>query len=58
MLTPVDAFSRECLLVHVDRAIQGGDVAELLDQVAEDRGAPITLRFDYGPEFVSRALDL
>ena len=58
VLTLLDDFSRECLLVHVDKAIQGSDVAELLDQVAEDRGTPITIRVDNGPEFVSRALDL
>jgi putative transposase len=58
VLTLVDDFSRECLLVHVDQGILGGDVAERLDQVAEERGAPRVIRVDNGPEFVSRALDL
>ena len=58
ILRLVDDFSRECLLAHVDQAIQGGAMAEFLDQVAEERGAPGTIRMDNGPEFVSRALDL
>jgi putative transposase len=57
-LTMLDSYTRECLAIHVDRSIQGTDVAEVLDRLKVSRGLPEYLRIDNGPEFISKALDL
>lgn len=57
-LTLVDNFSRECLLAHAAGSIRGMDVAELLDEIVEDRGVPTRICVDNGPEFISKSLDL
>ena len=56
-LTIVDNFSRECLGIKADQSIKGGHVADILDEIADQRGVPKSIRVDNGPEFVSKALD-
>ena len=56
-LTIVDNFSRECPGIKVDQSIKGSHVAELLDDMAAERGLPKSIRLDNGPEFISKALD-
>ena len=56
-LTVGDDFTRECLDIAVDFGISGEYVARVLDQIAQFRGFPRSVRTDQGPEFISRALD-
>ena len=57
-LTVVDNFSRECLLIHVDRSILGEHVVDLMQhmQTYYDR-CPDRIQVDNGCEFISKALD-
>ncbi len=57
-LTVVDAFTRECLAIHVDQGIRGDDVVAVMERLQFQRGAaPENVRVDNGPEFVSKVLD-
>jgi len=57
-LTVVDNFSRECMLIHVDRRINGDNVVELMQwlQSANER-CPKRIQVDNGSEFISKVLD-
>jgi putative transposase len=57
MLTVVDCFTRECLAIHVGQSLKGDDVVKVVEAVAEQRGAPKTVKTDNGSEFISRAMD-
>lgn len=56
MLCVVDEYTRECLLIHVARKITALDVILALGRLIAERGAPVHLRSDNGPEFIARAL--
>jgi len=56
-LTLIDPFSRECLLIYVDKSIRGEMVANALESLKQTRGLPVRIKVDNGPEFISRALD-
>jgi putative transposase len=57
-LTVVDAYTRECLAIHVDQGIKGEQVVDVMDRLLFERGSPpAKIRVDNGPEFISRALD-
>ena len=55
-LTLVDEYTRECLALHVDRAVSGADVRRVLARVISWRGAPRRIRSDNGSEFICGAL--
>src|SRR5262249_25177208 len=55
-LTLVDEYTRECLALHVDRALTGADVRRVLAWVVGQRGAPGRIRSDSGTEFICEAL--
>jgi putative transposase len=55
-LTVTDEWTREGLAIEVDGRIRSGRVIEVLSRLISERGAPLYLRSDNGPEFVSRAL--
>lgn len=56
-LTVVDAYTRECLAIEVDRGLKGEQVVAMMDRVRFLRGmVPGKIKVDNGPEFVSRAL--
>lgn len=55
-LTVTDEWTREGLAIEVDGRIRSGRVIEVLSRLVCERGAPLYLRSDNGPEFVSRAL--
>jgi len=55
-LTVIDEFTRECLAIDVAGSIRSGRVIEVLSKLVSVRGAPVYLRSDNGPEFVSRAV--
>jgi len=52
-----DHFSRESLVIAVDRSLSADRVVEVLDQVGRRQGLPQSIRVDNGPEFTSRRLD-
>ena len=58
ILTVVDQFSRECVLLAADRSMSGAKVAEALQRVIEDEGAaPESITCDNGSEFAGRVLE-
>jgi putative transposase len=57
VFTLVDRFTREGLAVELDTTMPGRRVAELLEQVIAERGAPELIVVDNGTEFTSQVLD-
>lgn len=57
VLSVVDNFSRECVLLEADRSLTGEKVASCLDRAARQRGYPRSIRVDNGTESYSRAMD-
>ena len=55
-LTVTDEWTKEGLAIEVDGRLRSARVIEVLSRLVSERGAPLTLRSDNGPEFVSRAL--
>lgn len=55
-LSLVDEFTRECLLLEVDRSIKATDVVQLISEVMLIRGVPQHIRSDNGPEFIAAAI--
>lgn len=55
-LTLIDEFTRECLTIDVAGSIRSARVIEVLSRLVSERGAPMYLRSDNGPEFVSQAV--
>lgn len=56
ILTVVDDFSRENLVLVADTSLSGQRVARELDRVIAERGAPKTIVSDNGTEFTSMAV--
>jgi len=57
VLTMVDQYTRECLVLFADIALSGEKVATALDKVVAVRGAPKSITVDNGTEFASKAMD-
>jgi putative transposase len=57
VLTVVDQFTRECLLLHADFSMTGVKVAAALEPVVRKRGKPLSITCDNGSEFSSKAMD-
>ena len=57
VLTVVDQFTRECLLLQADSSLTGQKVAMALSLVIAERGAPRSITVDNGTEFYSRAME-
>jgi len=55
-LTVTDEWTKEGLAIEVDGRMRSVRVIEVLARLVSERGAPLYLRSDNGPEFVSRAL--
>jgi putative transposase len=56
MLTMIDEFSRQCLVVHCARHIGADEVIEQLANAMVVHGIPEYVRSDNGPEFVANRL--
>jgi putative transposase len=57
LLNIIDEYTRECLAIVVDHSIDADQVVGTLARLTIERGAaPVYLRFDNGPEFVSTAV--
>ena len=58
ILTVVDQFTRECVVLEADRSMTGTKVAQALADRKEERGSlPESITVDNGSEFCSRALE-
>jgi putative transposase len=57
VLTVIDQFTRECLALVADRALNGHRVALALSQVIAERGVPESITADNGSEFSGKAMD-
>jgi len=55
-LTIVDEFTHECLAIDAAASIRSARVIEVLARLISVHGAPVYLRSDSGPEFVSQAI--
>ena len=56
MMPLMDEYTRECLVLEVERSITAEDVIATLGRLFEERGEPRYIRSDNGPEFVATAL--
>ncbi len=52
----VDDYNREALGIEIDVSLPAPRVVRVLDQIAEWRGSPRSLRLDNGPEFIAVAV--
>ena len=57
VLTVVDAYTRECVVLEAAAHFRGQDVAAILSRIAGTRGLPQTISVDNGTEFTSRVFD-
>ena len=55
-LTMIDEFTKESLCIDVAGSIRSKRLIQVLEQLVKERGCPMVLRSDHGPEFVSIAL--
>lgn len=55
-LSVVDEFTRECVLLEVERGMTSADVVDLLVGAFRVRGVPKHIRSDNGGEFIARAI--
>ena len=52
----VDEYTRECLVLEVERKMTSRDCIDLLSVAMRDRGVPEMIRSDNGPEFIASAM--
>ncbi len=55
-LSLVDEYTRECLLLEVERSIKAVDVVSLISETMLIRGIPGHIRSDNGSEFIASAI--
>ncbi len=55
-LVVIDEYTRECLAIDVAGSIRSKRVIEVLSRLVSVHGAPLFMRSDSGPEFVSQAI--
>jgi putative transposase len=56
-LNIADDFSRESPAIEVDTSLGGVRVTRVLDRLKIERGLPLQIRSDNGPEFISKAVE-
>jgi putative transposase len=56
MLNVIDEFTRECLMIRIDRKLKSTDVIDVLSDLFVLRGVPGHIRSDNGPEFIARTV--
>lgn len=56
-LTIADDFSREAPAIEVDTSLGGVRVTRVLNRLQQERGLPMQIRSDNGPEFISKAVE-
>jgi len=55
-LNIIDDFNREALWIEVDTSLPARRVIRVLDQLAAERGYPLVIRSDNGPEFIAQVI--
>ncbi len=55
-LTVIDEYTRECLAIDVAGSVRSRRVIEVLSKLVSVHGAPLFMRSDNGPEFVSQTI--
>jgi putative transposase len=55
-LSVVDEYTRECLVLQVQRSLRAEEVVAVISEVMLRRGAPQHIRSDNGPEFIAEAI--
>lgn len=58
VLTVVDSFTRENILLYADFSIPGSTVVRELQKIVDDRGLPNAITIDNGSEFTGKAMDV
>jgi putative transposase len=58
VLTVVDQFTRECVVLLADSSLTGNNVALALSQAIAERGTPVSITVDNGTEFASKAMEV
>ncbi len=56
MLNVIDEFTREALMIRIDRKLNSTDVLDALTDLFILRGPPAFVRSDNGPEFIAEAV--
>jgi putative transposase len=56
MMPIVDEYTRECLVLKVERSITAEEVVRILAALFAKRGEPAFIRSDNGPEFIAKAV--
>ena len=56
MLTMVDEYTRQCLLIHPARSITSDQVLDTLQRLTDLRGSPAYIRSDNGSEFIAQII--
>ena len=56
MLTIVDEYTRQCLVIHPARSITSHQVLDTLEALVEVWGTPTFIRSDNGSEFITRLI--
>jgi transposase InsO family protein len=54
ILNVMDEFTRECLAIKVARSLTSHNVIEMLTDLFIERGIPVHIRSDNGPEFIAK----
>lgn len=57
LLSVIDVFTREALILEVDTSLPGSRVVRVLERLAGERPLPTQLVLDNGPELISRVLE-
>ena len=53
-LTVLDEYTREGLAIDCARSLTSGDVVQVLQRLCAQRGAPVYIKSDNGPEFIAQ----
>jgi putative transposase len=56
MLTMVDEYTRQCLVIHPARSITSGQVLDTLQHLVDVWGTPAYIRSDNGSEFIAQII--
>lgn len=54
ILNVIDEYTRECLAIKVARRLTSHNVVEVLTDLFLQRGVPVHIRSDNGPEFIAK----
>ena len=57
ILTVVDQFTKECVVLHAKPRLRGLDVAKALGLAIRERGKPVPITVDDGSEFAGKVMN-